>query len=119
MTSEEYIKHMVEEVRTKFINDTWFGTPYICEFGQDENDIRPITTNELKDLYSNAESANYFTDDDGIDGGIIERVASEFNKLLPIDNDMDMRDYPSFFFVDEECKYYVFYLDRWPEKRGA
>lgn len=110
---------MVEEVRTMFIGDTWAGTPYIRESGQDEKDIHPITTNELKNMYANAEYANYFTDDDGIDGGVIERTASYFNKMLPEDNDMDMRDYPSFFFIDEECKYYVFYLDRWPEKRGV
>lgn len=83
---------------------------------QEASDATIITKSRLEEiLESDITNIGYFGEEDGTDGGVIERVAKQFDKLLPEDNDFDMRDYPSFWIDNEETRYYVLFIEDWPE----
>lgn len=91
----------------KFLSD-----PYLYDIS--DGSIKRISTDDLISiLESDAEDIVYFTDDDAVDGGMIEVMCSAYNKLHPKDNMWDMSDYYSFIIVGTE--YYVFFVDEWPD----
>ena len=116
MTHAEYVKKMIEEIKERLINTTYYGNPYVMENWQEASDATIITKSRLEEiLESDITNIGYFGEEDGTDGGVIERVAKQFDKLLPEDNDFDMRDYPSFWIDNEETHYYVLFIEDWPE----
>jgi hypothetical protein len=102
------MKELIEKIRKYNV------TPYIRESFESEDAIHRISVDELESLLSTASEYHYFTDDDAVMGGVIETVAEHFGKLLPEDNDYDMRDYWAFFFSCDKGEYEVFFLDFWP-----
>lgn len=117
MTHEEFVNHTIEEIKDKFINSKLYGAPYVMEHWQEASDATEITKSRLEGiLESDITNIGYFGTEDGTDGGVIEKVAKQFDKLLPEDNDFDMRDYPSFWIDTEEVHYYVFFLEVWPDE---
>lgn len=117
MTNEEYVKNTIEEIKEKFINSKWYGAPYVMEYWQEVDELTKVTNSRLEEILdSGIMDIGYFTDDDGIDGGVIESVAYQFDKILPEDNDFDMRYYPSFWLYNEDARYYVIFLEDWPNK---
>ena len=118
MNKQEYVKRILEDIKKEFINNTLYGSPYAMEAGQETNDIVKITPKRLNEiLNSDVTDVGYFYDEDGTDGGIIQRVACQFDKLLPENNDFDMRDYPSFWLKNEETDYYIFFIENWKDNK--
>lgn len=117
MNKEQYVKNEIEKIKSFYNKDYRYSIPYIYDVysSDDVSDIRPSSIEELHNLLDKAVDVGYFSDEDCLDGGIIERVAYQFDKRLPADWDFDCREYDSFFFRDEETKYYVFFLDSWPK----
>ena len=92
MNKQEYVKRMLEDIKKEFINNTLYGSPYVMEAGQETNDIVKITLKRLNEIInSDVTNVGYFYDEDGTDGGIIQRVACQFDKLLPEKNDFDIK----------------------------
>ena len=116
MTHDEYMKNEINWYKKRY-KEYNYGTPYIFEWGQDVSDIRESTLDEVLRLLDKAESVGDFTDEDGCDGGMIERLALNFDKLLPVNDDFDMRDYASFSIDTEETRYYVFFIESWPKDK--
>ena len=116
MTHDEYMKNEINWYKKQY-KEYNYGTPYICECGQEVSDIRQSTLDEVLRLLDKAERVWDFSEEDGCDGGLIERVAYQFDKLLPVNNDFDMRDYTSFAVDGEEGEYYVFFIDSWPNDK--
>lgn len=105
----------MEKEIINIINDmkkySYLQSPYLY----DGDDIKKVSVEDVvRILETETEGIGYFTDDDAVDGGIIERMAIRYDKKLPEDNDFDMRDYYSFFIKGTD--YSVFFIDSWPEK---
>ena len=119
MTKEQYVKNEIEDLKRIYTKLDRFGIPYIYDVyaSDDFSDIRPSSLEELHNLLDKAVDIRYFSDEDCFDGGVIEKVAYQFDKKLPSDfgEDLDLRDYDSFILRDEETTYYVFFLDSWPK----
>ena len=119
MTKEQYVKNEVEDLKRIYDKLDIFGIPYIYDVyaSDDLSDIRPSSFEELHNLLDKAVDIRYFSSEDCFDGGVIEKVANQFDKKLPSDfgEDLDLRDYDSFILRDEETTYYVFFLDFWPK----
>ena len=119
MTKEQYVKNEIEDLKRIYDKLDRFGIPYIYDVYASDNlsDIRPSSFEELHNLLDKAVDIRYFSGEDCFDGGVIEKVAYQFDKKLPSDfgEDLDLRDYDSFILRDEETTYYVFFLDFWPK----
>ena len=117
MTHEQYVKKTIEEIKDSFINTKYYSDPYVMEHWQEASDATKITKSRLEDiLASDVTNVGYFGVEDGSNGGVIERVANQFDKVLPEDNDFDMREYPSFWVNNEESHYYFLFIEDWPDK---
>lgn len=91
---------------------SFLSDPYLYDFSDES--IKRISNDDLISILKfDAKDIKYFTDDDAVNGGIIEVMCRKFNKLLPEDNNFDMRDYCSF--IIEGTNYYVFFVDEWPD----
>ena len=119
MTKEQYSKNEIEDVQRIYDKLDIFGIPYIYDVyaSDDLSNIRPSSFEELHNLLDKAVDIQYFSYEDCFDGGVIEKVAYQFDKKQPSDfgEDLDLRDYDSFILRDEETTYYVFFLDFWPK----
>ena len=118
MTKEQYVKNEIENLKRFYDKLDIFGIPYIYDVyaSDDLSDIRPSSLEELHNLLDKAVDIRYFSDEDCFDGGVIEKVAYQFDKKQPSEfgEDWDLRNYDSFILRDEETTYYVFFLDSWP-----
>lgn len=103
------IQETIDDLRTL----SHLQAPYLYDWAHET--IKRVSVEDvIHILETEAEGIRYFTDDDGVDGGMIERMAIQFGKRLPEDNNFDMRDYYSF--IISGAGYYVFFIDEWPDK---
>ena len=116
MTKEQYVTYEIKKIKGFY---TKADIPYIYDAFASDNyaDARASSLEELFNLLDKAVDIRYFSDEDCFDGGVIEKVAYQFDKKLPSDfgDELDLRDYDSFILRDEETTYYVFFLDFWPK----
>ena len=106
------MKTNIEETINDLKTLGYLNHPYL--YSRWEESVKQISSEDLIAILENeAEGIRYFSDDDATDGGVIEVMCKKFNKLLPEDNNFDMRDYCSF--IIEGTDYYVFFLDEWPD----